>query len=176
MGPMDWGFGVCRRIPSRDQRSCQKQAHSPNQILCASGKKQSNNAYERGFVARIAVVDDSKLIRVFAEAALQKAGHEVITIEPNSLQSTLEALLEGKPDLLLLDHSMPAFQGPSLVRACFENPELSRVKVIILTALHDEEMVDRMKKLGVDCVLHKPIQHEDLTKAVTRLLGDAPEN
>lgn len=128
-----------------------------------------------GSVARIAVVDDSKLIRAFAEAALKKAGHEVISIEPESLQGTLDALLEGKPDLMILDHSMPAFQGPSLVRACFEKPELSGVKVIILTALRDEAMTERMKKLGVDCVLHKPILHEDLTEAVARMLGGAPK-
>jgi CheY-like chemotaxis protein len=82
-------------------------------------------------VARIAVVDDSKLVRVFAEAALKKAGHEVILIVPDSLQATMDALVAGKPDLMIIDHSMPAFQGPSLVRACFEHPDLAKVKVII---------------------------------------------
>ena len=117
------------------------------------------------------MVDDSKLVRVFAAAALQKAGHEVILIEPDSLQATLEALVEGQPNLMILDHSMPAFQGPSLVRACFEHPGLSGIKVIMLTAFHDDTMAERMKKLGVDSVLHKPIGHEDLIKAVARMLG-----
>jgi len=131
---------------------------------------------KRGPVARIAVVDDSKLVRVFVAAALHKAGHEVLLIEPDSLQGTLEALLAGKPDLMILDHSMPAFQGPSLVRACFEHPELSKVKVLILTALHDETMSERMTKLGVNGVLHKPIRHEDLTEAVEKVLGDLPRD
>lgn len=125
-------------------------------------------------MARIAVVDDSRLARVFAEAALRKAGHAVLLIEPTSLAGTLEALVQGMPDLLILDHSMPAFQGPSLVRACFEHPALARVKVIMLTALRDEEMNERMRKLGVDCVLHKPILHEDLTEAVARTLAAPP--
>lgn len=125
-------------------------------------------------MARIAVVDDSKLIRTFAAAALKKAGHEVLLIEPDSLQATLEALIVDKPDLMILDHSMPAFQGPSLVRACFEDPGLSNIKVLILTALHDETMAGRMKKLGVDVVLHKPIRHEELTEAVDRMLHETP--
>jgi two-component system invasion response regulator UvrY len=125
-------------------------------------------------VARIVVVDDSKLVRVFVAAALEKAGHEVILIEPDSLQGTVEALLEGKPDLMIVDHSMPAFQGPSLVRACFEHPGLSMVRVIMLTAFHDDTMAERMLKLGVQTILHKPIRHEDLTEAVNRMLADPP--
>jgi CheY-like chemotaxis protein len=127
-------------------------------------------------VARIAVVDDSKLVRVFVAATLGKAGHDVILIEPESLQGTVDALVEGKPDLLILDHSMPAFQGPSLVRACFEHPALSKVRVIILTAFHDEAIKERMEKLGVACVLHKPILHGDLTQAVERALATPPRS
>ncbi|GLH71970.1 hypothetical protein GETHLI_04720 [Geothrix limicola] len=127
-------------------------------------------------MARIAVVDDSKLIRTFLEAALRKAGHEVLLVEPDSLQTTLDALIEWRPELMILDHSMPAYQGPSLVRACFENPVLSRIKVLILTALHDEVMAGRMQKLGVDVILHKPIRHEDLTAAVDRLLQEPVKN
>lgn len=127
-------------------------------------------------MAHIAVVDDSKLIRTFAAAALQKAGHEVLLLDPESLESTLDALIAAKPDLIVLDLCMPAFQGPSLVRACFENPGLSDMKVLILTASHDETMADRMKKLGVDIILHKPIRHEELTEAVSRILQEPVKN
>jgi CheY-like chemotaxis protein len=122
-------------------------------------------------MARIAVVDDSRLARTFAEAALQRVGHDVLLLDPRSLSGTLEALVHWKPDLLILDHSMPAFQGPSLVRACFEHPDLAKVKVVMLTAFHDEAMEERMRKLGVDCVLHKPILHEVLTEVVGRTLA-----
>lgn len=125
-------------------------------------------------MAQIAVVDDSRLARVFVEAALRKAGHAVLLIEPTSLTETLEVLVQWMPDLLILDHSMPAYQGPSLVRACFEHPALAKVKVIMLTALRDEAMQERMRKLGVDCVLHKPILHEELTEAVAQTLAAPP--
>jgi CheY-like chemotaxis protein len=127
-------------------------------------------------MARIAVVDDSKLVRVFVAATLGKAGHEVVLIEPESLQAAMDDLLETKPDLMVLDHSMPAFEGPSLVRACFERPELSGIKVIILTAFHDEDIAERMQKLGVACVLHKPILHGDLTLAVEQALAAPPRS
>ncbi len=126
-------------------------------------------------MARVAVVDDSRLARIFAEAALRKSGYDVVLVDPSSMQTTLEALLEAKPDLLILDHSMPAFQGPSLVRTCFEHPVLSQIKVLILTALHDEAMAERMKKLGVGEILHKPISHEELVNAVNKMLKGPAE-
>lgn len=126
-------------------------------------------------MVRIAIVDDSKLIRVFAAAALQKAGHEILQVEPDSFQNVLDTLIEWKPALIVLDQSMPAFQGPSLIRACFEHPELSTIKVLILTALHDEIMADRMKKLGVETILYKPIPYETLIEAVNRMLQGPPK-
>lgn len=123
-------------------------------------------------MARIAVVDDSKLARVFAVAALQKHGHEVFEIEPDSLDAVLKALIEWKPDLMILDYAMPGFQGPSLVRACVERPELSEMKVMMLTAFHDEAVAARMRKLGVGTILHKPIRHEDLARSIDSMLQD----
>ncbi|HEX4844844.1 MAG TPA: response regulator [Geothrix sp.] len=125
-------------------------------------------------MARIAVVDDSKLARAFAAAALSKTGHRVILIEPKSLQLTLGELVKWAPDLILLDCSMPAFQGPSLVRACFELPGLSLVKVIILTAFQDKAIAQRMTKLGVDRVLYKPISPRDLSEAVEEAVARPP--
>lgn len=126
-------------------------------------------------MARIAVVDDSKLVRVFVIAALHKAGHETVEIDPESLRSVLETLIEEKPDLVVLDHSMPAFEGPSLVRACFEHPDLCSLKVLILTSLHDEAMVERMKNLGVGAYLHKPITPEALAEGVDQALRQPPK-
>jgi two-component system chemotaxis response regulator CheY len=126
-------------------------------------------------VARIAVVDDSKLVRVFVIATLRKAGHETLEIDPDSLQSVLDTLIQEKPDLVVLDHSMPAFEGPSLVRTCFEHPELCTLKVLILTSLHDDLISERMKNLGVGAYLHKPISPEALAESVDRVLNQPPK-
>ena len=121
-------------------------------------------------MAQIAIVDDSKLARVFAAATLAKNGHTVVEIEPTDLVAVLAQLREKKPDLLVLDHNMPAFSGPSLVRACFEDETLSSLKVVMLTAHHDDEMRSRMYKLGVHAVLYKPIGAKDLASCVAGVL------
>ncbi len=125
-------------------------------------------------MALVAIVDDSRLARMFAATALRKHGHEVIEIQPDTLPETLAILLERRPELLVLDHAMPAFQGPTLVRACFDDRRLAAIKVVMLTAFHDEAVAVRMAKLGVHAVLHKPILHEALTAAVDRVLAGEP--
>lgn len=123
-------------------------------------------------MALIAIVDDSRLARLAAAAALKHAGFDVVELEPTGLHEVLEALKTRRPDLLLLDQVMPTFSGASLVRACFEDDVLSTLKVLMLTAHHDENLEHRMANLGVHTVLHKPIEPLELTEAVTRLLAD----
>jgi len=121
-------------------------------------------------VALVAIVDDSRLARVFAAAALKQGGHDVVEIEPAGLSQVMDTLRDLKPALLVLDQQMPTFSGSSLVRACFEDDALSSVKVLMLTAQRDEELEHRMAKLGVHAVLHKPISPMDLNRAVAKLV------
>jgi DNA-binding NarL/FixJ family response regulator len=65
---------------------------------------------------------------------------------------------------------MPGCPGPSLIRALCEDPALAEIRVVMLTAHHDDEIGARMAKLGVREVLHKPIAPEDLEAAVLRAL------
>lgn len=122
-------------------------------------------------MALIAIVDDSKLARVFSAAALKKLGHELLEIEPTSLFGVLGVLKERRPDVMVVDYLMPGCPGPSLVRACHEDPELSGIKVVMLTAHHEEEVQGRMANLGVQAVLHKPVDPKVLEGAVAGLLG-----
>lgn len=123
-------------------------------------------------MALIAIVDDSRLARVFAAAALKQTGHEVAEVDPSSLEEVMERLRALRPALLVLDQQMPHFSGSSLVRACFEDDALASLKVVMLTAQHDGEMERRMAKLGVHAVLHKPITPQSLNQCVVELLGD----
>lgn len=120
----------------------------------------------------IAIVDDSRLARVFAAASLRKAGHEVAEIDPTSLEDVMEALHELRPTLMVLDQQMPSFSGSSLVRACFEDDALASLKVVMLTAQHDGEMEQRMTKLGVHVVLHKPITPHELNRSIAELIKE----
>jgi CheY-like chemotaxis protein len=125
---------------------------------------------ERIAMARIAIVDDSRLARTFAATCLRKAGHEVVEIDPISIFDVLTILREHPPQLLLLDYLMPGCPGNSLVRACHEDPALKGVPILVITAHHDDQVQERLERMGSLWFLHKPFEPQTLQDEVERIL------
>jgi CheY-like chemotaxis protein len=122
-------------------------------------------------MARIAIVDDSRLARTFAAACLRKAGHEPLEVDPTSLFEVLKAVKEASPALLIMDYLMPNCPGTSLARVCHEDPDLRDMKVVMLTAHHDAEATQRLRNMGVVAVLFKPVEPQVLVETVREHLG-----
>ena len=122
-------------------------------------------------MARIAIVDDSRLARTFAATCLRKAGHEIVDIDPISIFDVLKVLRENPPELLLMDYLMPGCPGNSLVRAFREDPALKDVPVLIITAHHDDSVQERLERMGSLSFLHKPFEPQTLQDEVERLLA-----
>lgn len=122
-------------------------------------------------MARIAVIDDSRLVRTVAAQSLAKVGHEVTEVEPSSLFEVLRNLRENPPDLIITDYLMPFCPGISLVRACREDAALKEIAVIVITAHHDEEVIDRLVRMGNLTILHKPFDPNALQEVVAECLS-----
>ncbi|HEX9080848.1 MAG TPA: response regulator [Holophagaceae bacterium] len=122
-------------------------------------------------MARIAIVDDSRLARLFAAAALKARGHDVVELEPESLFSVLKALREAPVDLLMVDLLMPGCPGESLVRACREDPALSSLPVLVVSAHRDDEALRRMQQQGLSGFLLKPLDAAALVAKVQEALA-----
>jgi DNA-binding response OmpR family regulator len=122
-------------------------------------------------MASIMIVDDSHLARTFTAACLRKHGHEVQEVEPTSIFDVLKAVKEASPDLLIMDYLMPGCPGTSLARACHEDPELSAMRVLMVTAHHDQEVNQRLQNLGVAEVMFKPFEPQALVDRVAALLA-----
>jgi two-component system chemotaxis response regulator CheY len=122
-------------------------------------------------MAKIVIVDDSRLARTFTASCLKKLEHEVEMAEPTGIFDVVKVLKEHKADLLIMDFLMPNCPGASLAKVVREDPELKGMRTIVLTAHHDEEVVSRLKGLGVAEVLFKPADPETLVRAVTAVLA-----
>lgn len=122
-------------------------------------------------MARIAIVDDSRLVRAFAAGALRAQGHETVEIEPTSLFEVLKVLRETPVDLLLADFLMPDCPGESLVRACREDASLRDLPILVVSAHRDDNSLMRMQQMGISGFLLKPVDASALVAKVSETLA-----
>lgn len=122
-------------------------------------------------MARIVIVDDSRLARTFTARCLRKLNHTIEEAEPTGIFDVVRILREFKPDLLIMDFLMPNCPGASLAKVVCEDNELKDMRTIVLTAHHDEEAIRRLREAGVAEVLFKPADPVLLACTVTELLA-----
>ena len=123
-------------------------------------------------MSRIAIVDDSRLVRAFVAGALRGQGHETVEVEPTSLFEVLKVLRETPVDLLVADFLMPECPGESLVRACREDAALRNLPILVVSAHRDDLSLQRMQLMGISGFLLKPVDASNLVAKVAEALAD----
>ena len=123
-------------------------------------------------MTRIAIVDDSRLVRAFVAGALRAKGNEVVEVEPTSLFEVLRVLRETPVDLLVADFLMPECPGESLVRACREDAALRNLPILVVSAHRDDLSLQRMQLMGISGFLLKPVDASNLVAKVAEALAD----
>ncbi len=123
---------------------------------------------------RVLVVDDVASQRRATVAALERAGHEVLTAD--SGVTALGQALKHQPDLILSDVEMPALDGWQLLRLLRARPSLADTSIIFLTSLSGDRERLRGYRLGVDDYIPKPFVEAELIARVDRVLGQVREH
>ncbi len=98
------------------------------------------------------VEDDDRLASVY-EMRLQAEGFTTKRVANG--EDALSAVLQVKPDLILLDVMMPRVSGFDVLDILRNTPETVNVKIIMLTALSQEADKERAISLGVNDYLVK---------------------
>ncbi|MBI1754188.1 MAG: response regulator [Acidobacteria bacterium] len=119
---------------------------------------------------RIAIVDDSRLVRAFAAGALRAKGYETVEVEPTSLFEVLKKLRESSVDLLLVDFLMPECPGESLVRAVREDAALRDLPILVVSAHRDDHLLQSMQQVGISGFLLKPVDAATLAAKVAEAI------
>jgi adenylate cyclase len=107
-------------------------------------------------VANILVIDDDRVNRLILSRALEEENFTVATAE-DALRAI--RILHETPtafDLILLDVVMPEMDGYDLLRYLKADPGLSRIPVVMVSALDDIGSVVRCLELGADDYITKP--------------------
>ena len=115
-------------------------------------------------MARILVVEDSPDIRVLIRMLLESAGHEVLTASDG--REGVETAARERPDLVLMDLSLPVLSGWEAARQIKSQPETADITVIAVTAHAMQGDRERAMAAGCDGFLSKPIDEETFEKDI----------
>ncbi|MGC0146048.1 response regulator [Peribacillus castrilensis] len=115
---------------------------------------------------KILIVDDQFGIRILLNEVLHKEGYETFQAA-NGIQA-LEVLNNHSPDLVLLDMKITGMDGIEILkRMKVVDPD---IRVIIMTAYGELDMIQEAKDLGAMTHFAKPFDIDDIRKAVREYL------
>lgn len=117
---------------------------------------------------KILIADDNQANCELLEAYLADLDCDVEIAEDG--QQTLEKISSFQPDLILLDVMMPKLNGFEVCKKIKENPETSRIMVLMVTALNELGDIERAVAAGTDDFLSKPVQKIELLKRIENML------
>src|SRR5262245_12815346 len=120
-------------------------------------------------MAKVLTVDDSKGVRTMVAKALKPFACE--TVEAANGQEGVAAAVRERPDLILLDVTMPVMDGLQALTAIRANPATQAIPVIMLTTESTKDRAPEIIRLGVKGYIVKPFSAETFTKEVTKVLG-----
>ncbi len=111
---------------------------------------------------RIAVADDELDMRDYLQAILPCFGHQVVAVASTG-RELVEKCRNECPDLVITDIKMPDMDGIEAARQiCKDCP----TPIILVSAYHDHELVERAQEDHILAFLVKPIKQADLEPAI----------
>ena len=116
---------------------------------------------------KILSVDDSRTVRIIVRNAFKRFDCEVI--EAGNGLEALERARE-KPDLMLVDITMPVMDGLTMLRKLREDPELKDIPVVMLTAEGQKTTAEQTTALGSSGYLVKPFTADTLVQFVGKII------
>jgi CheY-like chemotaxis protein len=118
-------------------------------------------------MTKILIVEDVDYNRELLVQLLEE-DHEIVTAADGA--AGIEAAARERPDLILMDLSLPVVDGWEATRRLKARPETATIPVIALTAHAMQGDEERARACGCDDYLTKPIDEDALFATVARLL------
>ncbi|WP_380785708.1 response regulator transcription factor [Sphingomonas sp. R86521] len=119
-------------------------------------------------MARIIYVEDDDLAGELVRDVLTQAGHLVGVIGHGTL--AYETIVFKKPDLVILDRSVPGMPGMEILKRLRQTPATYLTPILMLTGKRGNAPADEAMEAGADDYLTKPFEPEDLVQRVAAAL------
>lgn len=114
-------------------------------------------------------IDDDASARNLFSIILKRVGFEVITAE--DADDALEKIADTTPDIVLTDVSLPGMDGIELTAMLRQREAFANVPIIVLSAFHEDAVVNRAMDAGADAFYQKPLKPTDLHEKLEALIN-----
>jgi CheY-like chemotaxis protein len=117
---------------------------------------------------KVLIADDTRMAREMAADLLRGAGYVVLTATDG--ESTLRAVRDEHPDLVILDLLMPRKTGFDVLREIKKEDRLKNTPVLVMSGVYKENIVDFLHHLGAVGFIDKENLRESLVFRVNTIL------
>ena len=117
---------------------------------------------------KVLVVDDEPEMLNLIRFTLQQGGYDIVTCDTG--RHAWNAIIDNKPDLLLLDVMLPGIDGYSLQIKISQDEATKNIPIIVLTALEPSRTLFK-KFEQVKGFMTKPFKTDDLLGEVEKVIG-----
>ena len=117
-------------------------------------------------MTRVLLVEDQFELRAIHSAYLLEHGYQVLTAADGDVG--LELARTANPDVIVLDHSLPSRSGVDIARLVHEDPALSNIPIIMMTAMPYGAVGNKAREAGCVAFLAKPCAPSRLLAEVQR--------
>ena len=117
---------------------------------------------------KVLLVEDVEDTRHFMRLELEEQGF--IVFEAENGQAAVEIAAREKPDVILMDLTLPLMDGFTATKLIRQNDELKNVPIIAVTAHQEDDFRSDAKASGFDAYVTKPIDVNWLKELIAGLL------
>lgn len=118
----------------------------------------------------ILIVDDSATQRLMLKKILKMIGlTDIIIQEASNGKEALEIIQNQPVSLILTDLNMPTMSGEELIATLKSQASTCRLPIIVITSKGAENMQVEMTEVGIDGILMKPFEPEQLATMLQHL-------
>ncbi len=118
---------------------------------------------------KILTVDDNKVIRTVVKGIFEPYKCEIFEAENGA--EGLKKAKEQKPDVMVLDITMPIMNGVVMLEKVKKSDELKHIPVIMLTSEKNKKLILQVLKLGATDYIMKPVNEKYLLERVHKLVN-----
>ena len=119
---------------------------------------------------RILLADDDHDVRLALRVTLEDAGNGVL--EADDGIRAIQLATSEKPDLIMLDVTMPQMDGLEALKILKSNPATENIPVIMVSGIADSLGIDAWRRLGASDFICKPWACSEVETVVARALRD----